>query len=72
MLFRVLTELCICAESGKDEIDHALPFTLEDLAAEDQKLKGWRLVKKIHEAALSHERDTYVDPATGYTVFTSR
>lgn len=56
----------------EDGIDHAAPFTLEDLEDEAQKLKGWRLVKKIHEAALEHERDTYVDPATGYTVFTSR
>lgn len=64
---------CTDAEPDmEDGIDHAAPFTLEDMEDEDQKLKGWRLVKKIHEAALEHERDTYVDPATGYTVFTSR
>lgn len=50
----------------------AQPFKLEDLDPDSQKLKGWRLVKTIHEAAVADERDTYVDPATGYTVFTSR
>ena len=30
------------------------------------------MVKRIHEAAVADERDTYVDPASGYTVFTSR
>jgi len=39
---------------------------------EDQKLTGWRMVKRIHEAAVADERDTYVDPASTYTVFTSR
>lgn len=30
------------------------------------------MIKKIHEAAVAAEKDTYVDPATSYTVFTSR
>ena len=48
------------------------PFTIEELPLRDQGLKGWRLVQKIHEGAVAAERDTYVDPASGYTVFTSR
>lgn len=48
------------------------PYKLEDLDPASQKLKGWRLVKRMHEAALEAEKDTYIDPATGYTVFTSR
>ena len=48
------------------------PFTIEELPLCDQGLKGWRLVQRMHEGAVAAERDTYVDPASGYTVFTSR
>ena len=54
--------------SGEDQE----PFKLTDLPEEDQSLTGWRMVKRIHEAAVEAEKDTYIDPASTYSVFTSR
>ena len=47
-------------------------FTVSDMDPSDQKLTGWRLLKKLHEAAVEDDRDMYIDPPTGYTVFTAR
>jgi hypothetical protein len=60
------------AAGGPEPPSNPEPFTLEELPLEDQKLTGWRMVKRIHQAAVADERDTYVDPASTYTVFTSR
>ena len=56
-----------CAEDAGDPTppSNPEPFTLAELPVEDQKLTGWRMVKRIHEAAVADERDTYVDPASG-------
>lgn len=49
-----------------------VPFAITDMPLADRGLKGWRLTKRLHEAAVAAERDTYIDPPTGYTVFTAR
>ena len=50
----------------------SVPFEQEDLFPELRALKGWRLVKAMHDSACDCGRDTYIDPASGYSVFTSR
>lgn len=50
----------------------SVPFEQEDLLPELRALKGWRLVKAMHDSACDCGRDTYIDPASGYSVFTSR
>ena len=58
-----------------DEIpaeDQAKALEVADLPEDQQKLKGWRLVKAMHETACEKGRDTYIDPPSGYSVWTSR
>lgn len=60
------------ATAAQFQVKQPAAFTVDELPPSDQKLKGWRLLKRLHEAAIAAERDMYVDPPTGYTVFTSR
>lgn len=56
----------------EDHENASLPLTKNDLPTEQRDFEGWRLVKAMHTAALAKDRDMYIDPASGYSVFTSR
>mmetsp|Transcript_37409 Transcript_37409/g.62978 ORF Transcript_37409/g.62978 Transcript_37409/m.62978 type:complete len:107 (+) Transcript_37409:323-643(+) len=50
--------------------DPRVPFTVRDLGAEGNGLEGRRLGKVLHQKALEVGAETYIDPASGYNVFT--
>lgn len=80
--FRAFQQLNSNAGGNKDESgehdsapvwpEKQEPYTVADLSPEDQQLPGWKLVRKLHAAAVAAGRDQYVDPPSGYTVFTAR
>ncbi|KAK3240684.1 hypothetical protein CYMTET_49495 [Cymbomonas tetramitiformis] len=46
-------------------------FTAAHLPADQRALSGNKLVRALHKAAVDAGAETYQDPATGYSVFTS-
>ena len=43
---------------------------MRDLDEASARLKGRQLVRALHEKALAVGAQTYIDPATGFSVFT--
>jgi hypothetical protein len=50
------------------------PLSVADLpdAGAAAALPAWKLIRRLHDAAVVAGREQYIDPASGYTVFTSK